>query len=70
MGAVLKNAIPQLVEASSRLLKKSGLCNEVVRGASHWTCEEMTSSRDMFLATSLRSSGYAKIIRCDRSAQW
>ena len=50
--------------------KSQRFCNEVARGASYWACEELISSRDMFLATFRRSSGYAKIIRCGRSARW
>src|SRR5258708_30553748 len=45
-------------------------CNEAARDASYWACEEPISSRDMFLATFRRSSGYARIIRCGRSARW
>jgi hypothetical protein len=44
----------------SRLLKNSEICNEASRGASHRACEEPISSRDMFLATFHRTSGYAR----------
>jgi len=43
--------------------------NEVAR-ASNAACEEPISSRITCSATFLRTSGCAKIIRCDRSALW